>query len=303
MALPSVSKLVGALKPVLGAVADAETPVRVAVRVDGSASGFLVSTVKEALVPRSTSALVRVDALSSDAPLKPDTDLVLVLTCGSEGLRERVQALVVAGAPVCVLCESSVEVPFIDRDTPLLGAICSTDAGKLLDDLSRWVLERTEKGTAFAANFEFMRQAQANRVAANAALTNMATGALVFVPGADFPVMTLAQLAMMLQLSAAYGLKPSPERAYEAAGVVAGGLALRQAARVVGRVAPRTAFISKALIAGLGTYAMGMALSRLYRQGVDYSAANELLSSVLGRVRGTGAREAGASAEDEAARA
>lgn len=281
-----VDKLVSTFK--LGATAqgDADTPVRVAVFVDESATSFLINTVREALVPQTTAALVRVERLGAAAPVvKPDTDISLVLSCGGEHLQARVQEIVVAGAPTVVLAESSVEVPFITDDTRMLGLIAATDKTHLLETLARWILDHTEKDTAFAANFPFMRIAAANRVITSAALGNLATGALFFIPGADFPVMTAAQVGMMLQLAAIFGKPLRPERGYEAAAIVAAAFALRAATRTVSRHAGHASFVVKALVGCTATYGMGQALCAFYERDVDYSRANEIVGEAFSRVR------------------
>ena len=95
-------------------VKQSDDPVRVAAIVDDTATPFLIQTVRDAFVPQTTSAIVRVSRIADfNAALKRDTDIVLVLTCGSDALQDAVQRIVIAGAPVAVLCESSVEVPFI----------------------------------------------------------------------------------------------------------------------------------------------------------------------------------------------
>ena len=210
MRLP-IDALAQALKLGASAKKDSDTPVRVAVYVDSSASPFVIETVRDALVPQTTSALVRVERLGG-APIevRADTDVVLVLSCGSERLQPAVQEMLVAGAPVAVVAESSIEVPFITADTPMLGLIAATDSSYLLETLARWILDRTEKDVAFAANFPFMRIAAANRIITSCALTNMATGALFFIPGADFPVMTIAEVGMVLKLAAVFGYKLEP---------------------------------------------------------------------------------------------
>ena len=109
----------------------------------------------------------------------------------------------------------------------MLGVVAATDKTYLLETLARWILDRTDKETAFAANFAFMRIAAANRIITSCALTNMATGALVFLPGADYPVMALAQVGMLFELAAVFGRGIKPERGYEVAGVLAGGLVIR----------------------------------------------------------------------------
>lgn len=279
MRLP-LDTLAQALKLGVSAKRDSDAPVRVAVYVDATASPFIVSSVRDALVPQTTSALVRVERLAAN-PTAPraDTDVVLVLSCGSDHLQGAVQELVVSGAPVAVIAESSVEVPFIASDTPMLGLIAATDETYLLETLARWILDRTDKDVAFAANFPFMRIAAANRIITSCALANMATGAVVFMPGADFPVMTIAEIGMVLQLSAVFGYKLEPERGYEVAAVVGAGLVLRLAGRGLCKLTPRLSFVVRALVAAAGTYGMGKVFAGAYERGVDYSRLNEFLSS------------------------
>ena len=244
-----VDKLTRAFKMGASVKKDSDTPVRVSVYLDSSASRFLAETVRDAFVPQTTSGIVRVERLGEEriAP-KTDTDVVLVLSCGSDRLESAVQELVIAGAPVCVLAESAVEVPF-------------------------------------AANFAFMRIAAANRIITSCALTNMATGALVFLPGADYPVMALAQVGMLFELAAVFGRGIKPERGYEVAGVLAGGLVIRAVTRALVKQTPHIGFAVKALTAAAGTYGMGRALVSLYERDVDYSRANEVVTATFSRVR------------------
>lgn len=302
MRLP-IDALAQALKLGASAKKDSDTPVRVAVYVDSSASPFVIETVRDALVPQTTSALVRVERLGG-APIevRADTDVVLVLSCGSERLQPAVQEMLVAGAPVAVVAESSIEVPFITADTPMLGLIAATDASYLLETLARWILDRTEKDVAFAANFPFMRIAAANRIITSCALTNMATGALFFIPGADFPVMTIAEVGMVLKLAAVFGYKLEPERGYEVAAVVGSGLLLRLAAKGLCRLTPRLSFFVKALVAAGGTYAMGRALASAYERGIDYAPVNARVSRVVSFARNvTASGSAGPAGVQEAA--
>ena len=281
-----VDKLTRAFKMGASVKKDSDTPVRVSVYLDSSASRFLAETVRDAFVPQTTSGIVRVERLGEEriAP-KTDTDVVLVLSCGSDRLEIAVQELVIAGAPVCVLAESAVEVPFIEESTPMLGVVAATDKTYLLETLARWILDRTDKETAFAANFAFMRIAAANRIITSCALTNMATGALVFLPGADYPVMALAQVGMLFELAAVFGRGIKPERGYEVAGVLAGGLVIRAVTRALVKQTPHIGFAVKALTAAAGTYGMGRALVSLYERDVDYSRANEVVTATFSRVR------------------
>ena len=77
-----VDKLTRAFKMGASVKKDSDTPVRVSVYLDSSASRFLAETVRDAFVPQTTSGIVRVERLGEEriAP-KTDTDVVLVLPC------------------------------------------------------------------------------------------------------------------------------------------------------------------------------------------------------------------------------
>ncbi len=272
-----------------------DEPVRISVFVDDSATPFLIQTLRDALVPQTTSAIVRVVHLKDAQDVfGKETDVSIVLSCGSDNLQESVQQVVITGAPTVVLAESSVEVPFITADTRMLGLIASTDATNLLESLARWILDRTEKETAFAANFSFMRTAAANRTIVQTSFANMATGALVFIPGADYPVMAAAQVGMMIELASMYGKPMRPERGYEVAGVLASGLALRSITRLACKGAGKWGFAVKALMGAGGTFAMGRALCALYERDVDYGRANEAVATVASAARGAATQVASA---------
>ena len=131
MHLP-INRIGEALKMGVSTLRDSDEPVRVSVFVDDTATPFLIDTIREAFVPQTTSAIVRVSRLSAGSTsVKSDTDISIVLTCGSADLQAAVQAIVVAGAPTVVVCESSVEAPFIQADTPMLGTSVAEYAGAL----------------------------------------------------------------------------------------------------------------------------------------------------------------------------
>ncbi len=190
-----------------------------------------------------------------------------------------------AGAPVVVVAESSIEVPFITADTPMLGLIAATDASYLLETLARWILDRTEKDVAFAANFPFMRiaAATASSPLARSRTWLQARSSSFLVQ--FFRVMTIAEVGMVLKLAAVFGYKLEPERGYEVAAVVGSGLLLRLAAKGLCRLTPRLSFVVKALVAAGGTYAMGRALASAYERGIDYAPVNARVSRVVSFAR------------------
>ena len=276
-------RIVEAFKLGADARRDSDAPVRVDVRVDSSATPALVDIIRRALVPQTTNALVRVGRLSDREPVKSDTDVVIVITCGSDGLEDSVRDLVVYGCPVVVVAESSVEVPFITYDAPMLGLVSATDECHLLSELAAWILARVRNQTAFAANFAFMREEASSGIVGQAVAANALTGALDFIPGADFPVMTATQVGMMLKLAASHGKPINHERLYDAAGIVACALLLRVLSRALSSRCGALGFVAKSTIAGAGTYTMGRALGALYESGFDYSPLDDAIRGVAAK--------------------
>ena len=209
--------------------------------------------------------------------IKADTDVALVVSSGSPLLQDRVQQIVIAGVLTVILCESSVEVPFIQQDTAMLGLIAASDATHLLSSLARWILDRTDKDTAFAANFAFMRIAAAMRVVRSATMANLATGALFFMPGADFPVMTMTQLGMMLKLAGVFGKPMQSSARTRPPWCSPVRLPLRARARAVARRIGRPGVVFKALVAGAGTFGMGAASRCLLRARYQLRSSERLL--------------------------
>ena len=95
----------------------------------------------------------------------------------------------------------------------------------------------------------------------------------------------LAQVGMLFELAAVFGRGIKPERGYEVAGVLAGGLVIRAVTRALVKQTPHIGFAVKALTAAAGTYGMGRALVSLYERDVDYSLANEVVTATFSRVR------------------
>ncbi|MDY2776937.1 MAG: hypothetical protein SOU51_00955 [Collinsella sp.] len=291
-------KVADALKLGLASTHESHEPVRVSIHVDQSATPFLVSTIREAFVPLRTTGVVRVHRLTGDpVSIKPDVDIAVVVSCGSPWLERAAHEIVISGTPVVIVSESSVEVPFVRGDSPMLGLVCATDREHLLSSLAAWILNRTSKGTPLAANFAFLRDAAAQDAISQAVVANAVTGALFFIPGADFPTMTLAQVGMMLKLSSIYGKGLDLGRAYEAMAIVLVAAALRQASRTISPRFGRAAIVPKVLIAAGGTFAMGRALTALYARDIDYAPVTDALRGTFSAHRAHGT-EQGASAPE-----
>ena len=72
---------------------------------------------------------------------------------------------------------------------------------------------------------------RATRSSSSSRSRTASSGVAIFIPGADFPVLTLNQIRMVLRIAAAYGEELDRERAFEILSVVAAGLGFRTVAR------------------------------------------------------------------------
>ena len=134
--------------------------------------------------------------------------------------------------------------------------------------IGQWVVDTFKtKRLAFAQAFAFVRRPLANAAIITSSLQNAGVGAVMFIPGADMPVMTLNQAKMVLQIAAAYGNQMTVERARELAAVVAGGFACRAVARQLVGVVPVLGWAIKAAVGFTGTQAMGRAALEYFEGG------------------------------------
>jgi uncharacterized protein (DUF697 family) len=93
---------------------------------------------------------------------------------------------------------------------------------------------------------------------------NALIAAAVFIPGVDFPVLTLNQVRLVLRIALAYGQEIDKERALELLGVVGVGFGLRAAARELLDLVPVAGWAVKGAVAYAGTKALGEAAVRYF---------------------------------------
>lgn len=170
--------------------------------------------------------------------------------------------------------EVSYDVPPIpgwQPDDPLSlepYALTPQVAEQLSERMGEWVVAcfRTKR-LAFAQAFDFVRKPLSMESVRSTSMQNAGVGFVAFIPGADFPIMTLNQAKMVLQIAAAYGQPLTVERARELAAVVGGGFACRAAARQLVGVVPALGWAIKAGIGYAGTAAMGRAAIEYFEHG------------------------------------
>jgi uncharacterized protein (DUF697 family) len=154
---------------------------------------------------------------------------------------------------------------------------------KLADAVAR---AAGQQGPALARRLPAVRDAVVRRLVRRAARQNAAVGVVVWVPGADMPVMTLNQVRMVLQIGAAYGEDVGTQRAPEVLAVVGAGLGLRTVAREALGFVPVAGWAVKGALGYTGTLALGRAAVKYYESGavpVDPSRVKGLLNKVARR--------------------
>jgi uncharacterized protein (DUF697 family) len=121
-----------------------------------------------------------------------------------------------------------------------------------------------EEATQLAARLPVLRHGISEALISRVARQNAVLGAAIFVPGADYPVLTLNQLRLVLRLALAHGQEIDAQRAPEILAVIGGGLGFRALARQALSAVPVAGWAVKGAIAYTGTRALGEAALRYF---------------------------------------
>ena len=134
-----------------------------------------------------------------------------------------------------------------------------------LEDLGRLLgAKADDTAPTLAAKLPALRRGIAESLVAKVSRQNGLIGAAVFIPGVDFPVLTLNQLRLVMKLATAYGQQLDAQRLPEVLGVVGTGLGLRAIARGALGVVPVGGWAVKGGVAYTGTRALGEAAIRYF---------------------------------------
>jgi uncharacterized protein (DUF697 family) len=274
---------------------DRERIVRIAVLVEIDAPEALVEAAREELHPKSANGIVDVSVLEAGQMLRvrSETDAAIVLVGSGASVGPTLADLRERAIPTAVVAIREDAAAF----SRLIGhpendVIVGLDPAELVRGaLAEWAMSRLDKlGSALGHNFEFMRRAVAREAVKKCAWQNAAVGVVMFIPGADMPLMTLNQGRMLLQIAAAYGQPLDTERVKELAAVVAGGFLFRTFARELIGLVPGFGWAIKGGIAYSGTMAMGMAAIGYFEDGADLGgvvkALTERAGEAVARVKG-----------------
>jgi uncharacterized protein (DUF697 family) len=144
---------------------------------------------------------------------------------------------------------------------------------------------------SLAAHLPALRRAVADRLVRATARQNGVIGAVVFIPGADMPVMTMNQVRMVLKIAAAYGEELGAERVLELLSVVGAGFGLRAVGRQALDFVPGPGWALKGVVGYTGTMGLGEAALAYFESGAPLTPAKaKRIPASIGRFKRRGAR-------------
>ena len=231
-------------------------------------SGPLAAQLEKELARGAAPGAVRVDGRVEDAGV-----LVRILAgaptaADGEELKRAKRAKV--PAVVVQTGTEAFDVPYVLATDVV---VCRPGAGFPVEEIARAVAARLgEAGTGLAARLPVLREPLCRELIESFSRKNGILGVAIFVPGADFPVLTLNQIRLVLRLGAAYGVEVDQQRLPEVLATVAAGLGFRAVARQLLGAIPIAGWAVKGGIAYAGTRALGEAAQRYFHSVTQTSA-------------------------------
>ena len=200
-------------------------------------------------------------------------EVLVYAIAGTTASEEDEQALQLASRKrvgiVCVLFgRSDAEPPSVryvlDTDVIVVGP----DEPLPVETIAERIADRAgEASHQLAARVPVLRPAVVDAIVKHFALQNGVLGVAIFIPGADFPVLTLNQIRMVLRIATAHGEQLDRERAFEILSVVAAGLGFRTVARHLVGLVPGLGWAVKGGVAYGATLAVGEAAAAYFAAG------------------------------------
>jgi uncharacterized protein (DUF697 family) len=223
-------------------------------------SGPLAAQLEKELSRGAAAGAVRVGGRVEDAAV-----LVRVLAgAPTEEDKEELRVAKRVRVPVVVVQTGTefFDVPYVLATDIVM---CSPGSGFPVEQIARAVAARLgESGTGLAARLPALREPLSEALIEKFSRQNAVVAVAIFVPGADFPVLTLNQIRLVLRLASAHGVEVDQERVPEVLATVGAGFGFRAVARQLVGVVPVAGWLVKGGIAYAGTRALGEAAHRYF---------------------------------------
>lgn len=233
-------------------------------------SGPLAEQLHRELTRAGGAAAVRVGG-------RPDSAAVLLrVLAGAPTPEDETELKAARRAKVPVV---AVQTGTEELDVPYVLAtdvvMCRRGEGFPLDEITAAVAARLgEAGTGLAARLPVLREALCRELIDTFSRRNGILAVALFVPGADFPVLTTNQIRLVLRIGAAHGVDIDQQRLPEVLATVAAGFGLRAVARQVVGAIPLAGWLVKGGVAYAGTRAVGEAAQRYFHAARESDGAS-----------------------------
>jgi uncharacterized protein (DUF697 family) len=223
-------------------------------------SGPLAAQLEKELSRGAAPGAVRVDGRPDDAAA-----LVRVLAGAPTPEDEQVlRAAERADIPVVVV-QTGTEIYDIPYVLATEVVMCSPGAGFPVEEIADAIAARIgEAGTGLAARLPVVREPLSEALIEKLSRQNAIAAVALFIPGADFPVLTLNQIRLVLRLGSAHGVEVDQERWPEVLATIAAALGFRAVARQLLGAIPVAGWLVKGTVAYAGTRAVGEAAHRYF---------------------------------------
>jgi uncharacterized protein (DUF697 family) len=223
-------------------------------------SGPLAAQLEKELSRGAPAGAVRVGGRPQDAMM-----LVRVLAgAPTDEDTEDLRAARRAQVPVVVVQTGTeyFDVPYVLATDVVM---CSPGSGFPVEEIARAVAGRLgEAGTGLAARLPVVREPLSEVLIEKFSRQNAIAGVAIFVPGADFPVLTLNQIRLVLRLAAAHGVEIDQQRVPEVLATLGAAFGFRVVARRLAGSVPIAGWLVKGSVAYAGTRAVGEAAHRYF---------------------------------------
>lgn len=246
----------GVLKELRSAAADVRPLV-----VTGALASQLAKELSRDGVPR---------AVSVGESLEDAAALVHVLGGAPTEKDERVLRAAKRAKVPTIVVQTGTEVFDVAYVLPTDVVACPSGAGFPIEEIAHTLAARLgDHGTSLAARLPVLRQAVCEALIERFSRQNGIAAVAIFVPGADFPVLTLNQLRLVLRLAAAHGVEVDQQRLPEILATLGAAFGFRAVARQLLGAVPVAGWLVKGSIAYAGTRALGEAAHRYFAAQED----------------------------------
>jgi len=223
-------------------------------------SGPLAAQLEKELSRGASPGAVRVDGRPEDAAV-----FVRVLAGASSPEDEKaLRAAERADVPV-VAVQTGTEIFDIPYVLATEVVMCAPGSGFPVEKIAHAVAARIgESGTGLAARLPAVREPLSDALIEKFSRQNAIAAVAIFIPGADFPVLTLNQIRLVLRLASAHGVEVDQDRWPEVLATVGAALGFRTVARQLLGSIPVAGWVVKGTVAYAGTRAVGEAAHRYF---------------------------------------